>query len=207
MFKVSSHLNHINSTLKYLHLFKAAYYLLNRLYTLKQKGVMTAIEFNSKLISLHDNLSFFANTLTNNREEAKDLIQDTYLKALMYKDKFEANTNLKAWTYTIMKNTFINNYRRNQKANTIVDTTEDLYFLNIPRRSDFVSPDSQLQTKEIKARIARLEEDQRTPFEMHTEGYKYKEIAENLNLSIGTVKSRIFFTRKKLMGSLKDFSS
>jgi len=207
MFKISSILNHINSTLKSPHLFKAACYLLNRLYTLKQKGVMTAIEFNSKLISLHDNLSFFANTLTNNREEAKDLIQDTYLKALMYKDKFEANTNLKAWTYTIMKNTFINNYRRNQKANTIVDTTEDLYFLNIPRRSDFVSPDSQLQTKEIKARIARLEEDQRTPFEMHTEGYKYKEIAENLNLSIGTVKSRIFFTRKKLMGSLKDFSS
>jgi RNA polymerase sigma-70 factor (ECF subfamily) len=168
---------------------------------------MTAIEFNSKLLSLHENLSFFANTLTNNREEAKDLIQDTYLKALVNKDKFEDNTNLKAWTYTIMKNTFINNYRRNQKANTIVDTTEDLYFLNIPRRSDFVAPDSQLQTKEIRAGISKLEEDQRTPFEMHTEGYKYKEIAENLNLSIGTVKSRIFFTRKKLMESLKEFNS
>jgi len=68
--------------------------------------VMTAIEFNSKLISLHDNLSFFANTLTSDREEAKDLIQETYLKALIHKDKFEANTNLKAWTYTIMKNYF-----------------------------------------------------------------------------------------------------
>ncbi|KAF0201557.1 MAG: RNA polymerase sigma factor sigma-70 [Bacteroidetes bacterium] len=168
---------------------------------------MTAIEFNRKLISLHDNLSYFANTLTNNREEAKDLIQDTYLKALTHRDKFADDTNLKAWTYTIMKNTFINNYRRNQKANTIVDTTEDLYYLNIPRKSDFVSPESELNTKEIKAGISRLEEDQRKPFEMHTSGYKYKEIAENLNLSIGTVKSRIFFTRKKLMDSLKEFQS
>lgn len=168
---------------------------------------MTAIEFNSKLLSLHDNLSYFANTLTNNKEEAKDLLQDTYLKALVHKDKFEDNTNLKAWTYTIMKNTFINNYRRNQKANTIVDTTEDLYFLNIPRRSDFASPDSQLQTKELEAGISKLQEDQRTPFEMHTKGYKYKEIADNLNLSIGTVKSRIFFTRKKLMDSLKEYNN
>lgn len=168
---------------------------------------MTAIEFNSKLLSLNDNLSYFANTLTNNKEEAKDLLQDTYLKALIYKDKFEDNTNLKAWTYTIMKNTFINNYRRNQKANTIVDTTEDLYFLNLSRRSDFASPDSQLQFKEIEAGISKLQEDQRTPFEMHTDGYKYKEIADNLNLSIGTVKSRIFFTRKKLMDSLKEYNS
>lgn len=168
---------------------------------------MTALEFNSKLIGLHENLKFFANTLTNDREEAKDLIQDTYLKALIHKDKFEANTNLKAWTYTIMKNTFINNYRRNQKANTIIDNTEDLYFLNIPRRSDFVSPEAQMHTKEIEASISRLDEDQRLPFEMHNEGYKYKEIAETLDLSIGTVKSRIFFTRKKLMDSLKEFNS
>ncbi len=168
---------------------------------------MSEIEFSRKLISLHDNLSYFANTLTNNREEAKDLIQDTYLKALTHQDKFESDTNLKAWTYTIMKNTFINNYRRNQKANTIVDNTEDLYYLNIPRKSDFVSPESEINTKEIKAGIAKLETDQRLPFEMHTEGYKYKEIAESLNLSIGTVKSRIFFTRKKLMESLKEFQS
>jgi len=168
---------------------------------------MTQIEFSHKLISLHDNLQYFANTLTNNREEAKDLIQDTYLKALANRDKFADDTNLKAWTYTIMKNTFINNYRRNVKANTIVDNTEDLFFLNIPRKSEFASPDSQLSLQEIKKGISKLEPDQRAPFEMHTEGFKYKEIADQLNLSIGTVKSRIFFTRKKLMESLKDFQS
>ena len=99
---------------------------------------MTQIEFDHKLISLYQNLEYYANLLTSNREEAKDLIQDTYLKALANRDKFAADTNLKAWTYTIMKNTFINNYRRNQKANTIIDSTEDLFYLNIPRKSDLI---------------------------------------------------------------------
>ncbi len=167
---------------------------------------MTQIEFDHKLISLYQNLEYYANLLTSNREEAKDLIQDTYLKALANRDKFAADTNLKAWTYTIMKNTFINNYRRNQKANTIIDSTEDLFYLNIPRRSDFPSPDSKFSEKEIKKSIAKLDADQRMPFEMHHQGYKYKEIADHLNISIGTVKSRIFFTRRKLMDTLKDFA-
>ncbi len=166
---------------------------------------MTQIEFDHKLISLHQNLEYYANMLTSNREEAKDLIQDTFLKALANRDKFAADTNLKAWTYTIMKNTFINNYRRNQKANTIIDSTEDLFYLNIPRKSDFPSPDSKFSEKEINKSISKLDPDQRMPFEMHHQGYKYKEIADHLNISIGTVKSRIFFTRRKLMDTLKDF--
>jgi RNA polymerase sigma-70 factor (ECF subfamily) len=168
---------------------------------------MTAIEFNTELISLHSSLKFFANTLTSNSEEADDLIQDTYLKALTNRDKFADNTNLKAWTYTIMKNTFINNYRRNVKASTIVDSTKDLYYLNIPRREQQFTPEGVLSTKEINASILELDEEQRLPFEMHTAGYKYKEIADELNLSIGTVKSRIFFTRKKLMEALKEFQN
>ena len=133
---------------------------------------MTQIEFTHKLISLHDNLHYYANMLTSNREEAKDLIQDTYLKALANRDKFADDTNLKAWTYTIMKNTFINNYRRNQKANTIIDSTEDLFYLNIPRKSEFASPESKFSEKEIKKSISRLAPDQRLPFEMHNDGFK-----------------------------------
>ncbi len=167
---------------------------------------MTQIEFSHKLLSLHENLQYYANMLTSNREEAKDLVQDTYLKALANRDKFADDTNLKAWAYTIMKNTFINNYRRNQKANTIIDNTEDLFYLNIPRKSDFEAPDSHYSEKEIRKSISRLSSDQRLPFEMHTDGYKYKEIADSLNISIGTVKSRIFFTRRKLMDSLKEFA-
>ncbi len=168
---------------------------------------MTAIEFNHSLLGLKNSLEYFAYSLTMNHEDAKDLVQDTYVKAITYKDKFETNTNLKAWTYTIMKNTFINNYRRNVKANTVIDNTDDLYYMNIPRRTNMKSPESEMFTKEIQQSMNKLEDGHRVPFEMHNAGYKYKEIAENLDLSIGTVKSRIFFTRKKLMDNLKEFKN
>ncbi|MDD5507411.1 MAG: RNA polymerase sigma factor [Bacteroidales bacterium] len=165
---------------------------------------MTQFEFNYKLISLKDNLSYFANLLTSNEEDAKDLVQDTFVKALTHREQFQPDTNLKAWAYTIMKNTFINNYRRNVRANTIVDTTDDLYYMNNTSISEAESAESRINTKDILQRIAQLEENHRKPFEMLTNGFKYKEIAEALDLSIGTVKSRIFFTRKKLMEELKD---
>ncbi len=166
---------------------------------------MTAIEFNYKLLGLQKNLKYFAYTLTSNYDDAQDLLQETYLKALNNRDKFTANTNFKAWTFTIMKNTFINNYRKNVRNNTIVDKTDDLYFLNLSKKSKMGLPDSDYAAKEITEKINTINKDQRKPFEMYNEGYKYKEIAEKLDLSIGTVKSRIFFTRKKLMEELKDY--
>ncbi len=166
---------------------------------------MTAIEFNYQLTNLSGNLERFALSLTSNNEDAKDLLQETFAKAITYREKFEENTNLKAWTFTIMKNTFINNYRRNMKANTTFDNTEDLYYLNLNQESAFQTPDSEFSVKEIKRKINELSDEFKQPFLMHTEGYKYKEIADKLNLKIGTVKSRIFFTRKKLMEKLKDY--
>ncbi len=165
---------------------------------------MTALEFNHKLMGLQNNLKYFAYTLTSNYEDAQDLVQETYLKALTNREKFTDNTNLKAWTFTIMKNTFINNYRQNVRSNTILDKTDDLYYLNLSKESGIGLPDSDYSVKEIRKAIDEISEEQRTPFELYNQGYKYKEIAEKLNLSIGTVKSRIFFTRKKLMESLKD---
>jgi len=166
---------------------------------------MTALEFNHQLISLEDKLSRFALSLTANREDAKDLLQETLFKAIAYRDQFVQYTNLKAWTYTIMKNTFINNYRRNVRQNTTFDNTKDLYFLNQNRDTQNVTPDSSYSAQEINRVIDNLEDEFRVPFKMHTEGYKYKEIAQKLDLKIGTVKSRIFFTRKKLMDALKDY--
>ena len=166
---------------------------------------MTTMEFNNKLISMENRLERFALSLTANREEAKDLLQETYLKALSSKDKFIEFTNFEAWAYTIMKNTFINNYRKAVRQNTIVDTTKDLYYLNNSKESTYVKPDSTMQQKEINKHINNLQDELKVPFLMHTRGYKYKEIAEELDLKIGTVKSRIFFTRKKLMESLADY--
>lgn len=165
---------------------------------------MTALEFNHKLMGLQNNLKYFAYTLTSNYEDAQDLVQETYLKALTNREKFADNTNLKAWTFTIMKNTFINNYRQSVRSNTILDKTDDLYYLNLSKESGMGLPDSDYSVKEIKKAIGEISHQQRTPFEMYNKGYKYKEIADKLNLSIGTVKSRIFFTRKKLMESLSD---
>ena len=168
---------------------------------------MTAIEFNYRILNIKDNLRYFAYSLTANNEDANDLIQDTYVKAIIHKDKFDPSTNLKAWTYTIMKNTFINKYRKESKVSTIIDNTKDLFFLNNSNRSNTVSPDSQYNQAELEKVINNLQDEHRIPFQMHFQGYKYKEIAEQLNLSIGTIKSRIFFSRKKLMAKLKDYQN
>ena len=166
---------------------------------------MTTFDFNRNLIEMRSNMHRFAMSLTYDHDTALDLVQDTYLKALTYKDKFVDYTNLKAWVFTIMKNTFINNYRRSQKENTLMDPTNDLYYLNQPHDKGFISPESSYSEAEISKAIDSLEDEFRIPFKMHIEGYKYKEISEKLDLKIGTVKSRIFFTRQKLMLTLKDY--
>lgn len=168
---------------------------------------MTAVEFNTSLIGMKSNLQRFAMSLTFDRDTALDLVQDTYLKAITHKDKFVDYTNLKAWVFTIMKNTFINNYRRNVKENTIIDGTQDLYYINQPHDKGFISPESNYAEGEIEKAIDSLEPEFRVPFRMHLDGFKYQEIADELGLKIGTVKSRIFFTRQKLMQILKDYDS
>ena len=104
-----------------------------------------------------------------------------------------------------MRNTFINNYRRKTKSNSLIQQTEDMNYLRnmISNRSD--NADMKTSVKEITENISKIEENQRIPFEMFIDGYKYKEISSQMDISIGTVKSRIFFTRKKLMNSLKDY--
>ena len=168
---------------------------------------MTQFEFNNSLIGMKTNLQRFAMSLTSDRDTALDLVQDTYLKAITYKDKFVDFTNLKAWVFTIMKNTFINNYRRNVRQNTHRDQTKESFYLNHPQAGGFDDPDSAFSTKELSHSVEQLEDEFRIPFKMHHQGFKYKEIADELNLNIGTVKSRIFFSRKKLMERLKDYAA
>jgi len=170
-------------------------------FKIKSKN-MTAVEFNYQLINLENKLSWLASSLTSNREDAKDLIQETFAKAITYRDKFEDNSNLTAWTFTIMKNTFINNYRRTLKTKKAFDCTDDHKNLNLNVIAKNDSPDSKYSVKEIQKLIDELGDDFKVPFRMHTQGYKYQEIADDLNLKIGTVKSRIFFARKKLMSQL-----
>lgn len=169
--------------------------------------IMTTIEFNTRLTGLQKYLEAFARQLTGNDDDAKDLTQETLLKALVYREKYVNQNNFKAWVYTIMRNIFINSYRRNKKARTIIDQTEDLYYLNISNQHTETDPESIYNAKELQRGIDSLDANFRKAFDMYNAGYKYKEIADSLNLTIGTVKSRIFYSRKKLMESMSEFAS
>jgi RNA polymerase sigma-70 factor (ECF subfamily) len=161
--------------------------------------------FQDNLMSIQANLLNFAYMLTSNRDDAYDLLQDTTLKALDNSEKYADNTNFKAWVFTIMRNIFINNYRRSSRAATIVDTTDNLYHLNLSQDSRFESPEESYGAAEITAAINEFPKEYRVPFSMHVAGYKYNEIAEHMNLPLGTVKSRIFFARKKLQERFVDY--
>jgi RNA polymerase sigma-70 factor, ECF subfamily len=159
---------------------------------------MSTIEFDKKLEILTDSLNAFAYNLTKNSEDAKDLYQETAIRAIINKDKFRPDTNFKAWTFTIMKNIFINNYRKKIKTNTLIDSTDNLYFLNSGSASIENDAHTNILMDELNGMVADLDENIRVPFIMHYEGYKYQEIADAFELPLGTVKSRIFFARKAL---------
>ena len=161
--------------------------------------------FKSSVIGMQGNLMSFAMKLTTNREEAHDLVPDTTLKALDNEGKFAEDTNFKGWILTIMRNIFINNYRKSVRENTVVDVTEDLYHLNLPQDSGLDTPDGAYTAREISAILAGFPDDYRVPFSMHVAGYKYEEISSRLSMPLGTVKSSIFFTRKRLRELLKDY--
>lgn len=154
---------------------------------------------------LQGNMLNFAYMLTSNREDAYDLLQDTTLKVLDNEDKYVDNTNFKGWVFTIMRNIFINNYRRVAREATMVDQTEDLYHLNLPQESGLETPEGGVAVGEITDAINSFPDEYRVPFSMLVAGYKYNEIAEKMNLQLGTVKSRIFFARQKLQELLKDY--
>ncbi len=168
---------------------------------------MIAALFQKKLLALQNNLLSFAIILTSNRDDAYDLLQDTVLKALDNKDKYMDNTNFNGWVFTIMRNIFINNYRRAARAQTVVDTTDDLYHLNLPQDSGIASPEHSYAVTEINEAINGFSDDYRIPFSMHLAGYRYAEIAKHMNLPVGTIKSRIYYARQRLRRQLGDYRS
>ncbi|MDE6512728.1 MAG: sigma-70 family RNA polymerase sigma factor [Muribaculaceae bacterium] len=166
---------------------------------------MTTSNIQTQLMALQSNLLNFAYMLTSNRDDAQDLLQDTMLKVLDNEEKFAENVNFKGWVFTIMRNIFINNYRHQVRSATIIDQTEDLYHLNSSQESSIDSVEGTFAASEINAAINSFSDEYRIPFSMHVAGYKYNEIAEKMDLPLGTVKSRIFFARQKLQVMLADY--
>lgn len=161
--------------------------------------------FQNKLLALQGNLLSFAIMLTSNRDDAYDLLQDTTLKALDNQDKYVENTNFKGWLFTIMRNIFINNYRRAGRVQMVVDQTADLYQLNLPQNSGIASPENSYVVSEINETLNNFSDDYRIPFSMHLAGYRYAEIARHMNLPVGTIKSRIYYARQRLRRQLSDY--
>jgi RNA polymerase sigma-70 factor (ECF subfamily) len=159
----------------------------------------------AKLMSIQSNLLSFAYMLTSNRDDAYDLLQDTTLKVLDNADKYVDNINFKGWAFTIMRNIFINNYRRIVRTATVIDQTDDLFHLNQPQNSGFDTPDGSVSVIEITRIINSFSDEYRIPFSMHVAGYKYAEIADEMQLPLGTVKSRIFFARQRLQKLLHSY--
>jgi len=164
---------------------------------------MSQLEFYTHLDKISNLLHAFAYNLTKNMEDAKDLFQETAYRALTNREKFRPGTNFKAWSFTIMKNIFINNYRKKVKANTIMDSTDNMYYINSGSTIIANGAESNIVMKELTKMISNLDSSIKVPFVMHYQGYKYQEIAEHLELPLGTVKSRIFFARKELKTMVK----
>lgn len=168
---------------------------------------MSTTEFYTLIMKEQGLLKKLAYKLTMDQDDAKDLIQDTLFKAIKYKDKFVSSTNLKAWLCVIMKNTFINTYRKSVRKNSLVSKTYDLVKDEIQTSIFSNSTDSQMNYKELMSVIDSLKDELKTPFIRYIDGYKYKEISDELMIPLGTVKSRIFIARKELMELLKkDYS-
>jgi len=148
----------------------------------------------------------FALKLTKDSEEANDLLQETMLKAYTNRDKFAEGTNLKAWLYTIMKNTFITNYQRMVRRNTFIDTTDNLHYINSSDNTTQNLAFSSFALSDMNTAIDDLDDAYKVPFMMHFRGFKYHEIADRLNIPIGTVKNRIHIARKELKGKLKIYA-
>jgi RNA polymerase sigma factor (sigma-70 family) len=166
---------------------------------------MSTVEFDQLLLGNSEFLSPFAITLTRDHESAKDLVQETMYRAIANREKYNAGTNIKAWLYTIMRNIFINNYRKKVKQNVIFDASSNDFLVDLGQVAVSNLAESRLRLKEIQAAIHYLPSIFKEPFLLYFDGYKYYEIAEVLREPIGTIKSRIHFARKLLKKQINRF--
>lgn len=168
----------------------------------EKQNFMNRFEFNNLVIQHSDSLRSYARNFTREQEDANDLVQDTLLKAVTYFKNFREGTNLKGWLYTIMKNTFINNYRRITKLNTFLTKEEEISPANLMVSASYNQGENAFVADDIAHTLNSLSEEYYVPFTMYYEGYKYHEISEHLNIPIGTVKTRIHMARKTMKRKL-----
>lgn len=151
-------------------------------------------------------LQAFALKYTQDIDDANDLVQDTLLKAFRYSKLFKQGTNLRGWLFTILKNTYINDYRRSKRKENIIIQTEEISDFSLSTKPETNTCHSKFVTDDINMILSKLQPAYYIPFVRYFEGYKYQEIAEMLDIPIGTVKTRIHLARQILKSRLKVYS-
>jgi len=164
---------------------------------------MNSIPFNNQICELRGSLQQFAINFTKNSEDASDLVQDTMIKAIRYSYLYKEGTNLKGWLFTILKNTFINDYRKAVRKQAVVD---DLTSQHLQVSASTNNSTNKFIREDINLALSSLQPEYSVPFLRYFEGYKYHEIAEEMNMPIGTVKTRIHIARKLLKANLTMYS-
>jgi len=160
---------------------------------------MTANNFYQNFDTHSNYLKIFALKLTRDKSKANDLFQETALKAFKYQNKFQSNTNMRAWLSTIMKNSFVNIYRKNQRRGEVQDYTNESYLINSGKHTIENEGEMKMNVDELNSIIDKLDESYRKPFLLAYQGYQYDEIQEKMgNLPMGTIKSKIHHARKML---------
>ena len=155
-------------------------------------------EFTGNLLFMQDQLYYYALQLTEDKDDAKDLVQETSYKALKNQGKLLNDKNIKAWLYTILRNAYINFLRSGHNRQLTTDKNElNQQYDNTPSSVE-ESPDQVLIINELHEIIDRLPNDYGKPLQMFISGYSYKEISNEMNIPIGTVKSRIHLGKKKI---------
>ena len=157
------------------------------------------------MILLRPELYRFTHKFTSDKEESWDLVQDTLLKALNNKAKYRKDVNLKGWLYTIMRNTYINQYRKAVRMKVSKGAKTDWLCLNVEDKHTYSKPECVAQIKEVWATLNAIKTELSAPFKMYTSGHKYHEIAKCLHLPLGTVKNRIFQARQEIQKQLPGY--
>jgi len=155
------------------------------------------VYFMYDLVQLQEQLFYYALQLTEDREDALDLVQETSFKALKNRDKLHNNDHIRAWLYTILKNTYIN-YLRSSHYRQLIHDSDELNNYAAQNGGTNGAPYEQLEKKELYDIIGMLPGAYEKPIKMFLSGYSYKEIAKKMDIPIGTVKSRIHLGKKQI---------
>ena len=159
---------------------------------------MSTSDFYTQIDMITSPLNNFALSLTRDLEDSRDLFQDTVYKALKNKDKFKIGTNFRAWILTLMRNTFINGYRRKKRSKVKTVADDSLEIITNTRSAAANEGESNMAMQELMTMLDELDEKLRQPFWMNYLGMSYQEVADALDTPLGTIKSRIFFARKEM---------